>query len=514
MADRVLGDLHQDGLARGQHRLDLAGLAVLVAERGPVDLAGVQHGVAALADVDERRLHGGQHVLHPAEVDVADQRGLRLAGDVVLDEDLVLEDGDLGEVVALADHHDPVDGLAAGEELGLADDRGAAAAGLAALAAALLLGLEPGRAGDGGDLVLGRAAAADPGDGVVRVVVPVAAARRRRCGGGAGGGARSCPRPGPPSPAGSSACSSSAGRAGLVALAGVTVWPSPVLRRRRPPRRRRRRPEPVCLLALAVLGVLGVLVGLLVGLLGGLLGGRLVGGRGLRLGLGLLLRGPLGRRLLGGGPLRGRLVLGRLVLGHLVLGRDRLGRLGRLGGPAWPRRSCGPVRGRVVTVVSGRLEQHGGGARRDRVALRGLGGGLGRHLDGGVGGLLGGRLLRRGLLRGGLLRGRLLGGLLGRRVGLDGRRGARPGASSWLLPARRRPSWRSPSSWWSSWRRPSWPPSSSRGLLGGLLPAAASAGFRGRGVGSGLVSSSHVLLLRPARCAAGGPTPRPECSEP
>ena len=94
--DRVLGDLDQDGLAGGQHRLDLAGLAVLVAERGPVDLAGVQHRVAALADVDERRLHGGQHVLDAAEVDVADQRGLGLAGDVVLDEDLVLEDARSG----------------------------------------------------------------------------------------------------------------------------------------------------------------------------------------------------------------------------------------------------------------------------------------------------------------------------------------------------------------------------------------------------------------------------------
>ena len=105
----------------------------------------------------------GQHVLHPAEVDVADQRGLRLAGDVVLDEHLVLEHGDLGEVLALADHHHPVDGLAAGQELGLADDRGAAAAGLAALAAALLLGLEPGRALERGDLVLGGCGACGPG---------------------------------------------------------------------------------------------------------------------------------------------------------------------------------------------------------------------------------------------------------------------------------------------------------------------------------------------------------------
>ena len=171
MADRVLGDLHQDGLARGQHRLDLARLALLVAQRGPVDLAGVQHGVAAAADVDERGLHRRQDVLDPAEVDVADQRGLRLAGDVVLDEHLVLEHADLGQVVALADHHDPVDGLAAGQELGLADDRGAAASGLAALAAALLLGLEPGRPGERGDLVLGRARLALPGAPAARAAL-------------------------------------------------------------------------------------------------------------------------------------------------------------------------------------------------------------------------------------------------------------------------------------------------------------------------------------------------------
>ena len=139
----------------------------------PVDLTGVEHGVAALADVDEGGLHRGQDVLDAAEVDVADQRGLRLAGDVVLDEHVVLEHGDLGDVVVLPDHHHPVDRLAPGQELGLADDRRTTAPGLAALAAALLLGLEPGRAGHGGDLVVGAAAAPDPGDGVGRVVPAV-----------------------------------------------------------------------------------------------------------------------------------------------------------------------------------------------------------------------------------------------------------------------------------------------------------------------------------------------------
>jgi hypothetical protein len=51
----------------------------------------------------------------------------------VLDQDAVLEDRDLGAVALLADDHRAVDGLAAGQELGLGQDRLAAAAGVAAL---------------------------------------------------------------------------------------------------------------------------------------------------------------------------------------------------------------------------------------------------------------------------------------------------------------------------------------------------------------------------------------------
>ena len=88
-----------------------------------VDLAGVEHGVAAAADVDERGLHARQDVLHLAEVDVADHRRRVLAGDVVLDQHAVLEHRDLGPLVALAHDHDAVDRLAAGQELRLGDDR-------------------------------------------------------------------------------------------------------------------------------------------------------------------------------------------------------------------------------------------------------------------------------------------------------------------------------------------------------------------------------------------------------
>jgi hypothetical protein len=72
VADRVLGHLDQDRLAGLEGGLDPLGLA-LQAAGVEVHLAGVQDGVAALADVDEGGLHRGQHVLHLAEVHVADE---------------------------------------------------------------------------------------------------------------------------------------------------------------------------------------------------------------------------------------------------------------------------------------------------------------------------------------------------------------------------------------------------------------------------------------------------------
>src|SRR6478736_5317032 len=60
VADRVLGDLDEHGVAGLERLLDAAGLAALDAPGVPVDLAGVEHGVAALAHVDERGLHAGQ----------------------------------------------------------------------------------------------------------------------------------------------------------------------------------------------------------------------------------------------------------------------------------------------------------------------------------------------------------------------------------------------------------------------------------------------------------------------
>src|SRR6185503_14273385 len=68
--------------------------------------------------------------------------------DEVLDEHVVFENADLDPVTALTNHHRPFDGLAARQELGLAEDRHAAAAGVAPVPAALALGLQAGRTAD------------------------------------------------------------------------------------------------------------------------------------------------------------------------------------------------------------------------------------------------------------------------------------------------------------------------------------------------------------------------------
>ena len=78
-------------------------------------VAAVQHGVLGRGDVDERRLHARQHVLHPADVDVAVDLAdvVGRAADVVLDQVAALEHSDLGHVRAdLHAHQVPADGAA------------------------------------------------------------------------------------------------------------------------------------------------------------------------------------------------------------------------------------------------------------------------------------------------------------------------------------------------------------------------------------------------------------------
>ena len=160
VSDRILADLNDDVIAGLEGLLDLA---VGTPEAGcfPVHLAGVEDTVATAADIDERSLHGRQHVLHDAEVDIAHEGCRRRRGHEVFDDNAVLENRDLGvartfvrrlSADLVAHHHDAVNRLPAGEELGLGQDRWAAAAGIPAIAATLSLRLQAGGSADALDL--------------------------------------------------------------------------------------------------------------------------------------------------------------------------------------------------------------------------------------------------------------------------------------------------------------------------------------------------------------------------
>ena len=179
MADRVFRDLHKNLVAGLQRQFDTAcGVAVRRVFGGgiPIDLAGVEHRIASTPDVNEGGFHARQHVLYAAEIDVTDQRGVLVLGDVVFHEYAVFDDADLNFVLRGTHNHDPVNGLAAGEKLGLGNDR-PAAPGITAVAAALLLGLEPGGTLDalrfGDQFRFARSSNLD--DGVLRVILSSAA---------------------------------------------------------------------------------------------------------------------------------------------------------------------------------------------------------------------------------------------------------------------------------------------------------------------------------------------------
>ena len=77
---RVLHRLDEDRLALADQVLDLAAVAAL--ELRADDLVDVEEAVLLEADLDERGLHAGQHVVDVAEIDVAgDRAALRAARD-------------------------------------------------------------------------------------------------------------------------------------------------------------------------------------------------------------------------------------------------------------------------------------------------------------------------------------------------------------------------------------------------------------------------------------------------
>ena len=86
---------------------------------------------------------GGPSTSSGAEVDVADEACLGGFGDVVLDQDTVLENTDLDAAETASYDHDPVDAFTTSEELGLGDDR-ATASGIPTVTTTLLLRFESG----------------------------------------------------------------------------------------------------------------------------------------------------------------------------------------------------------------------------------------------------------------------------------------------------------------------------------------------------------------------------------
>ena len=108
-ADGVLRDLADDRLTGPQQMLDAGRARVafdpLVAVR--LDVTPVENGVLRRPDVDERRLHARQDILHPAPVDVAvDLVGVvERPGDVVLDERAPLEHRNLRGLLGDVDAH-------------------------------------------------------------------------------------------------------------------------------------------------------------------------------------------------------------------------------------------------------------------------------------------------------------------------------------------------------------------------------------------------------------------------
>ena len=143
VTNRVLGDLHQHRIAGLQGVLNLAGRTVQTGNI-PVDLARVQHSVAAASNVNERSFHGGQNVLNLTQVHVANQGILLSLGHEVLSQHAILKHANLDAAVLLTNQHLTVHGLAASQELSLGHNV-AAATQRTGLAAAHTLRLQAGR---------------------------------------------------------------------------------------------------------------------------------------------------------------------------------------------------------------------------------------------------------------------------------------------------------------------------------------------------------------------------------
>jgi hypothetical protein len=98
-ADRILLHLHHDRLPLAQDALDRARFVAVVAvavDAFAPDVGDMEEGGALQADLDEGRLHAGQHPHHAAEIDVADDAAAVGALDVQFLHRALLQQGDAG----------------------------------------------------------------------------------------------------------------------------------------------------------------------------------------------------------------------------------------------------------------------------------------------------------------------------------------------------------------------------------------------------------------------------------
>src|SRR5690625_7171293 len=114
MPNGILRDVHQHRVTRSQRRFDPARLIGFQAGGVPVDFTGIKDGVTPLTDVNERGLHRGQDVLDLTDVNIAGDRSVFVTGNIVFNQHVVFEDGDLHAATARAHHRRAVYGFAAG----------------------------------------------------------------------------------------------------------------------------------------------------------------------------------------------------------------------------------------------------------------------------------------------------------------------------------------------------------------------------------------------------------------
>ena len=116
MTYRILRHLNKNRVSGFKSQLDSSGLA-LQTGRIPVNFPGIQNSVAHLSDVDKSRFHAGQNVLHTSQVNIAHCRNFVNVGNVMFNENVVFDNGNLRVLFFLAHDHESIYHFAASQEI-------------------------------------------------------------------------------------------------------------------------------------------------------------------------------------------------------------------------------------------------------------------------------------------------------------------------------------------------------------------------------------------------------------